>query len=184
MDATQVREVRSRVMVAVAQSRADNDADISRLVAVEPGALDAADRALRPVLNASTAEPGMLPNLYRMRHRNNAERLLIEQTAAGLIDALGDLDDFAFRDSWRLLQQELAAERGPEELEALGLGRELDALTEYVDAAEAVAMIDLSTMDPASEVGADERERILISRQVSEATVHAYESEHAVEGAA
>ncbi len=76
-------------------------------------------------------------------------------------------------------EEELAAERGPEELEANARAQELDEMAAYVDAAEAVAMIDLALMDPASEVGADERGGMQISRQMSESTVHAYENEHA-----
>jgi len=165
-----------RVLVG---ARADQDADIATLVSVGPGELDAADRALRPVLNASAAEPGLLVNLYRSRHRDNAERLLIEQTAAALIDGLGGLDDYAFRDSWRSLQQELAAERGPEEMEANARARELDEMAEYVDASEAVAMVDLSLMDPASEAGAEERGGMTVGRQLHEAQVNEYESNHA-----
>lgn len=160
-------------------ARASNDADVARLVAVGPVALEEAERALRPVLNASAGNPELLLNLYRSRHRDNASRLLIEQTAEALIDALGGSDNYAFRDSWNGLQQELAASRSPEEMEANARAQELDEMAENVDAAEAVAMVDLALMDPSSEIGVEERGRMQISRQMSEPTVHAYENEHA-----
>ena len=181
-----VAERRATVQEAAGQARsilsggyAVLDADLARILAVDSGAMAEAERTLRPVLNASAENPAMLLNLYLQRHRDNAARMLIEQTAAAVIDALGDLDNFAFRDAWNELQRDTAATRGPEELEANARRQELDALAEYVDAAEAVAMIDLALMDPASELGNEERGRLGIQRSMAEATVNRYENEHA-----
>jgi hypothetical protein len=170
-----------RVLVG---ARAVLDVEIAALLAVTPEELAAAERTLRPILNAAAQNPEMLLNLYRARHLDGAQRLLIEETAAALIDALGDSDNYAFGNSWNALQQELAAERGPEEVEANARVRELDALAEYVDAAEAVAVMDLALMDPAREASTDQREQMLIGRQMSEAVVNAYENEHAVQALA
>ena len=155
------------------------DAEISRLVNFSDVERDEAHRALEPILRASATGPELLLNLYRKRHRDNAARFLIEEQAAVAIDAIGDLDNFEFRNAWDALQEELAAERGPEELEANARRSELDALGLYVDAAEAVAMIDLALMGPASELGNEERGRLGIQRSMAEATVNRYENEHA-----
>ena len=40
-------------------------------------------------------------------------------------------------------------------------------------------MIDLALMDPASELGNEERGRLGIQRSMAEATVNRYENEHA-----
>lgn len=173
-----IREAAEQARRILAGGSAVLDVELQRFVGFSEAERDEAERILRPVLDASATAPELLLNLYRKRHRDNAARFLIEQTAAAVIDAVGDLDGGEFRASWEALQEELAAERGPEELEANARRSELDALAEYVDAAEAVAMIDLALMDPASELGNEERGGLGIQRSMAEATVNRYENEH------
>ena len=159
---------------------AELDKDLERITAASSEELAEAREDFRLGFAQAERDPSLLLNTYRNRHRDPAARRVIERQAGGLIDTLGDSDNFAFRNNWEALQEESAGERGPEELEANTRRQELVALAEYVDAAEAVAMIDLATMDPAFVVSDDERQRMLIRRQMSESVVHAYENEHAV----
>ena len=168
-------EARRRLVVA----RAVLDAYLERITAASNEELAAAREDLRLGFAQAERDPSLLLNTYRNRHRDPAARRVIERQAQGIIDTLGDSDNFAFRNNWDALQEELAATRSPEELEANTRRQELDALALYVDAAESVAMIDLALMDPAAEMSSDERERLQISRSMAEATVNQYENEYA-----
>ena len=128
-------------------------------------------------LSLAGQRPEILLNLYGQRHGDPADRRLIEEAALALADGLGDLDNFAFRDSWRTLQQELAASRGPEELEALGIRSELEELSSYLDASGDLVGIDLTLLDPNPTPGVD-LDQVAVRRSMVEAEVNTYESEH------
>ena len=164
----------ARGVLAGAFAAVDNT--LGRLTAVGDEDLAAADRSLRPVLNAAMGRPEVLLNLYRERHLSPADRRLIEGTAAAVIDGLGGLDNYAFRDEWNALQQELMAARGPEELEALSRRSVLEGLEGYLDAAERLVGIDLALMDPSFN---GDRDDLAVRRSMAEAEVNRYENENA-----
>jgi len=139
------------------------------------GRRDAPEGALRPTLNASGQDPDLLLGLYRRRHGDNASRLLIEETALPLIDALVGKGELGFRDAWDALQQELSPARGPEELAALSMRSVLDDAAGYLDAAEELVGIDLTLLDPSFD---GDREALAIRRAFLEAEVNRFESDH------
>jgi hypothetical protein len=156
---------------------AEVDGVLVRLTAVSDEDLQDAHRRLSVALSLAGQRPEILLNLYGQRHGDPADRRLIEEAALALADGLGDLDNFAFRDSWRTLQQELAASRGPEEAEALGIRLELEGLGSYLDASEELVGIDLTLLDPIPTPGVD-RDQVVVQRALVEARVNEYESLH------
>lgn len=150
---------------------------LGTLTAVSPEELAEAERNLRPALAAAAQRPDMLLNLIRERHQQPADRRLIEEAARGMIDGLGDLDNYAFRDAWNALEQQLTASRGPEEMEALGQRAVLDDLASYLDSAQQLVGIDLRLLDPS--LAGEERNTLLVTRAMPEAHVNRYESDNA-----
>ncbi len=143
-----------------------------------PEQLAASEGGLRAALNAASQRPELLLNLYRERHLDKpADRLLIEEMASGMIYALGNSDNYEFRDAWNVLQEELTLARGPEEIEALGHRAELDELGSYLDDAQRLVGADLTLMNPS--VTGEDRERVLMNRAMAEAEVNRYELENA-----
>lgn len=154
------------------------DGVLGRLKDVSPGELARSEMGLRAALNAASGRPELLLNLYRERHlRRRADRVLIEEVASGMIDALGDEDNYGFRDAWNELQQELALARSPEELEALGHRATLEELDSYLENARTLVQADLALVDRS--LPRADRDRILSQRPFSEAEVNRYEAENA-----
>ncbi len=135
------------------------------------------EMGLRAAVNAASQRPELLLNLYRERHLRLADRVLIEEAAQGMIDALGNSDNYEFRDAWNSLQQDLALARSPEELEALGYQATLDELASYLENAQTLVHADLSLMSP--ELPRADRERISVRRSFAEAEANRYETENA-----
>ncbi len=106
-----------------------------------------------------------------------SQRARIEEVASGMIDALGDSDNYGFRDAWNALQQELALARTPEELEALGHRATLEDLGSYLKNARTLVQADLALIDPT--LPRADRDRILTQRPFAEAEVNRYEAENA-----
>jgi hypothetical protein len=144
---------------------------------VDSEELAASERDLRAALNAASQDPMLFLNLYRERHLRSADRLIIERSASGMIDALGGSDGFAFRDAWNSLQQELALARPEEEQEALSQRARLEELEAYRQNLAILVGADLSLMDPS--ISREERDQISISRAMAEAKVNEYETMHA-----
>ncbi len=162
---------------ALAMGYADIERTLGKLTEVEPEELAARAVVLGPVLRWAPERPERLINLYRQRHLSRADRLLIEETATAVIDALGGEDNYAFRDAWNGALKEVALQRGPEELEALSQREVLDGLASYLDSAQRLVGADLALMDPL--VTGQERDRIAIARARAEAEVNRYETENA-----
>jgi hypothetical protein len=146
---------------------------LSGMAHVNQDELDRRALMLSPVLAGAWDNPQRLINLYRARHLEPADRVLIEGVAAGLIDGLESEDGFASRDEWRSLEQELALQRSPEEQEALSDRAALDGLSEYLGNAEQLVGADLALLSP--DLAREERENIAIGRSLAEANVNAYE---------
>jgi hypothetical protein len=156
---------------------AEVERTLGRLQDVDPEELAASERNLRVALNAASQRPELLLNLYRQRHLQRPDRLIVEGTASGMIDALGDSDNYAFRDAWNSLQQELSLARGPEELEALSQRAALDELSTYLDNLARVVGADLALMDPS--ISREGRDSTSVARAMAEAVVNEYETLHA-----
>ncbi len=177
-------EGRTRILGLIEEPRgilnrayAEVEGTLGNLTAVAPEELAEAERNLRTALGAASQRPELLLNLYRERHLRPADRRLIEGAALGMIDALGSSDNYGFRDSWNSLQQELAAARGPEELEAASHRAVLDELAAYLGNVEELVGIDLTLMDPS--LTGESRDQVLITRSLAEAEVNRYETENA-----
>lgn len=155
------------------------DDALVKLTAVAPDQLEARSRVLQPVLNGALERPHVLINAYRQRHNLPADRKLLEETASAVIDGLGDLDNYEFRDSWRALQQEIAVSRGPEEAKARDYRAALDDMGTYLDNAEILVGADLTLLDPS--ITGDRRGEILTQRAMVEARVNEWEANNAGE---
>lgn len=151
---------------------------LGRLTAVPPEELAASERVLRAALDAASRRHELFLNLYRERHLRLADRLLIEETASGLIDALGNSDNYEFRDSWNALLEEISLARGPEEREALGHRAALEELDSYLNSAQIFVGADLTLMamfaDPPA--SSEDRDLVLTQRGMAESVVNTYEN--------
>lgn len=160
---------------ALGMGYADIERTLGKLTEVEPEELAARAVVLGPALRLATERPERLINLYRERHRSRADRLLIEEAASGVIDALGGEDNYEFRDAWNGVLKDVALARGPEELEATSHRSALDGLASYLDSAEKLVRADLALMDP--DITDQDRQRIAMARPYDEATVNRYETQ-------
>lgn len=153
------------------------DWTLGRLKDVSPEALARSELGLRAALGVVSQRPELLLNLYRERHLQPADRVLIEEAVQGMIDVLGNSDNYEFRNAWNSLQQELALARGPEELEALGHRAKLEELGSYLESARTLVHANLALMDPSLRQA--DRERIATQQPFAESAVHRYETENA-----
>jgi len=182
--AVALAEGRTRVMSLIedeAQGILDeaiavNDRVQGRLTSASDDDLAASQRRLSVALTAAASNPQLLINLYRERHLDNADRAVIEGAAGALADALGNTDQFAFRDGWRAVQQEVALQRGPKEVEAVSERCVLEECQDYLANLAKLLGADLSLMNP-SRSRADQTS-IGISRQMFEAEVNTFELRH------
>jgi hypothetical protein len=176
--ADELGRARPAILAALEEARAavllghgEVDRQLADLVRVDPAQLDARALSFGPTLTWATGNPERLVNLYRSRHLNPAERVLIEGTAGALVDGLGAEDNYQFRDYWRSVEAELVVGRSPEEQAAIADRASLAELGEYLDAAARVIGFDLDALDPA--VTPDETAGV--ARAMAEAVVNRYE---------
>lgn len=161
----------------VSRGNDEIDRTLGSLLHVEPEDLQRRATLLAPVLGAAThgGNQERLLNLYKARHLQPADRLIIEEAASATIDALGsDVGDFA--QDWHSLQQELAVARDPQEAEALSQRGALDETSSYLDAAQALVQVELAVMDPSYD---EDRDAAMIAQSLAEAEVTSYETSNA-----
>lgn len=151
------------------------------LMVVPPEELAASERRLRAALEEASRHHELFLNLYRARHLRLADRLLIEEAASGLIDALGGSDNYEFRDSWNSLLEEISLARGPDEREALGQRAALEKLDSYLYNAQIVVGADLTLMGMFADPTAtgEDRDRVLTQKALAESVVNTYENANA-----
>jgi hypothetical protein len=157
---------------AVVLGHGEVDRQLADLARVDPDELDTLARSFGPTLTWAAGNPQRLINIYRQRHLEPAYRVLLEQTAQGVIDGYGDEDNFTFRDNWRAIEAELALGRSPEEQQALADRASLAALSGYLDSVARVIGFDLAALDPSVTLD----ETAPVGRAMAEAEVNRYES--------
>ena len=147
---------------------------LSELTEVAPEVLAARAAVLSPVLNVAFENPEALLNTYRRRFGNPTDRRLLEESARVVIDGRAGSDGGQLEYDFNALQEELSAQRPPEERQALAERAELSELASYLESAERVVRIDLDALRIEGISDA-----LLIARERAVAAVNRYESLHA-----
>jgi len=160
--------------VAVDGSLFEAERRLSELTDVSPEALAARAAVLSPVLNVAFENPEALLNTYRRRFGNPTDRRLLEESARVVIDGRGGSDGGQLEYDFNALQEELSAQRPPEERQALSDRAELSELASYLDSAERVVRVDLDALRIEGV-----SDGLLIARENAVAEVNRYESLHA-----
>jgi|SRR5215211_934669 len=147
---------------------------LSELTEVAPEVLAARAAVLSPVLNVAMERREALLNAYRRRFGDPTDRRLLEESARVVIDGLASSDGGQFEYDFNALQEELSAQRPPEERQALSDRAELSELASYIESAERIVQIDLDALRIEGVSDA-----LLIARENAVAEVNRYESLHA-----
>jgi len=147
---------------------------LSELTDVPPEVLAARATVLSPVLNVALERREALLNALRRRFGDPADRRLLEESARVVIDGLAGSDGGQFEYDFNALQEELSAQRPPEERQALSDRDELSELASYLECAERVVRIDLDALRIEGV-----SDGLLIARERAVAAVNRYESLHA-----